>query len=75
MLFIFSLILLFQPNKNLDNSNVRANLNLEDTIAQWNTTDSSFGIRGGPMENSFGFRMNLENFQCAKSNIEVSFMH
>lgn len=36
--------------------------------------DTSFGIKGGPLENSFGFRLNLENFQCAKSNIEVMYI-
>lgn len=55
----------------IDSSDLKVNLNLEDTIAVINSTDTSFGIKGGPLENSFGFRMNLENFQCAKSNIEV----
>ncbi|XP_055316014.1 DNA polymerase zeta catalytic subunit isoform X2 [Sitodiplosis mosellana] len=60
--------------KKLDNTDFRAHLNLDDTIARLSATDTSFGIKGGPMENSFGFRLNLENFQCAKSNIEHNYL-
>lgn len=47
---------------------------MDDTIEKLSSSETSFGIRGGPLENSFGFRLNLENFQCAKSNIEVSIL-
>lgn len=32
----------------------------------------SFGIKGAILDNSYGFRMNLDNFQCAKSVNDVS---
>lgn len=46
-------------------------LNLEDTLNKTNSQNFSFGISEATLENSYGFKMDLENFQCAKSNIEV----
>lgn len=50
-------------------------LNLEDTLSKTNSQNFSFGISEATLENSFGFKMDLENFQCAKSNIEVWTTH
>lgn len=49
-------------------------LNLAETLNKTNSQNFSFGITEATLENSYGFKMDLENFQCAKSNIEV-FMH
>lgn len=46
-------------------------LNLGDTLNKTNSQNFSFGISEATLENSYGFKMDLENFQCAKSNIEV----
>lgn len=43
------------------------NLNLDGT-----QFDHSFGITGVTLENTFGFKMDLENFQTANANLEVS---
>lgn len=48
------------------------NLNLEDTVMRSDSPNQSFGISGASFENSFGFKMELENFQTAVSNLEVS---
>lgn len=34
--------------------------------------EHSFGITGVTLENTFGFKMDLENFQTAKANLEVN---
>lgn len=34
--------------------------------------ENSFGIAGVTLDNSYGFKMDLENFQTAKVNVEVS---
>lgn len=60
-----------QIKEKIDRSSFAENLNLEKTGDKLNSQNISFGIKGAALENSFGFRMNLENFQCAKINIEV----
>lgn len=42
------------------------------TIGRSAAPNQSFGLTGVTLENSFGFKMDLENFQCAKANIEVN---
>lgn len=49
------------------------NLNLDDTAIRSESPNQSFGITGVTLENSFGFKMELENFQTAKAHLEVSF--
>lgn len=46
-------------------------MNVDTTITNSNSQNCSFGLTGVTFENSFGFKMDLENFQCAKANIEV----
>lgn len=61
-----------QSNKNLERPSFVAHLNLDDTINKTNSQNMSFGIKGAVLNNSYGFRMNLDNFQCAKSVNDVS---
>lgn len=56
----------------MERSSFVRNLNLDDTVLREDSPNQSFGISGVTLENSFGFKMELENFQTAKSHLEVS---
>lgn len=61
-----------QLEKKLERPSFVAHLNLDDTINKTNSQNMSFGIKGAILDNSYGFRMNLDNFQCARSVNDVS---
>lgn len=50
---------------------IDSSMNLENTLNKSMAPNSSFGISIASLENSYGFKMDLENFQSAKANIEV----
>lgn len=66
--------LLKQVNPKLDRPSIIKHLNLDDTFSRSASPhQSSFGITGVSLDNSYGFKMELENFQTAKSNLEVNY--
>lgn len=69
------LIDLIQESVSDEPSTMMDDLNLADTLNKTNSQNISFGITEATLENSYGFKMDLENFQCAKSNIEVHIYH
>lgn len=71
--FSFSIII-YQANQKRHRTSFVNNLNLDGTnygSGGNSSADHSFGISGATLENTFGFKMDLENFQSANANIEV----
>ncbi|XP_037034601.1 DNA polymerase zeta catalytic subunit isoform X2 [Bradysia coprophila] len=48
-------------------------LNYDDSKSLYSPSHS-FGITGATLENTFGFKMDLENFQTAKSHLEYNYL-
>lgn len=72
-MFFFCSIIIYQAKRKQQRTSFVNNLNLDgiNYDSGNSSADHSFGITGATLENTFGFKMDLENFQTANANIEV----
>ena len=56
----------------METSSLQNNFNHLDGKNYDGSADHSFGITGASLDNTYGFKMDLENFQTANANLEVN---